>query len=262
MDNGGSRSSSTPMIIGIVGGVAPGDRFVPELGDRQRQLRQDRDGARHRSRADTGRGSSARVGERHGLEERRREVDAGGRRRGRGRVGAPRDREQPPGRRVRDDRRRRRRRQPRAVRRDDPARTTRSTTRRRGSTDIGLPGILRDYFSVSIGIGIWFCIAGGAVAIVAGVMAMVTQSSERPPTAEMPAGSIASSSAGIGCGVRHGGGRRIVDAPRGGRSGRRASGRRTSGRRASAAGREPPVAPDAAPASGVPAPEEDPPGTS
>lgn len=37
---------------------------------------------------------------------------------------------------------------------------------------IGLPGTLGDYFSFSIGIGIWLCIAGGVVAIAAGVMAM------------------------------------------------------------------------------------------
>ena len=46
-------------------------------------------------------------------------------------------------------------------------------------SNIGLPGTIRDYFSVSIGIGLWLCIAGGAAAIVAGIMAMATQSSER-----------------------------------------------------------------------------------
>jgi hypothetical protein len=40
---------------------------------------------------------------------------------------------------------------------------------------IGLPGELRDYFSISLGIGIWLCIVGGAVAIVAGIMAMTSQ---------------------------------------------------------------------------------------
>ena len=42
-------------------------------------------------------------------------------------------------------------------------------------TNIGLPGTIRDYFSVSLGIGIWLCIAGGAVAIVAGIMAMASR---------------------------------------------------------------------------------------
>ena len=39
----------------------------------------------------------------------------------------------------------------------------------------GLPGELRDYFSFSLGIGIWLCIAGGVVAIVAGIMAMMSR---------------------------------------------------------------------------------------
>ncbi|MGZ5213738.1 MAG: hypothetical protein ACXWXM_08505 [Actinomycetota bacterium] len=42
---------------------------------------------------------------------------------------------------------------------------------------LGLPGTLRDYFSLSLGIGIWLCIAGGVVAIVAGVMAMASRGS-------------------------------------------------------------------------------------
>jgi hypothetical protein len=40
---------------------------------------------------------------------------------------------------------------------------------------IGLPGELRDYFSISLGIGLYLCIAGGVVAIVAGIMAMMSQ---------------------------------------------------------------------------------------
>ena len=40
---------------------------------------------------------------------------------------------------------------------------------------VGLPGEVRDYFSFSLGIGIWLCIAGGVVAIVAGIMAMMSQ---------------------------------------------------------------------------------------
>ena len=54
---------------------------------------------------------------------------------------------------------------------------------------IGLPGELRDYFSISLGIGIWLCIAGGVVAVVAGIMAMMS----RQPAAAMagdPAGFV------------------------------------------------------------------------
>jgi len=54
---------------------------------------------------------------------------------------------------------------------------------------IGLPGELRDYFSISLGIGIWLCVAGGVVAIVAGIMAMMS----RQPVAAMagdPAGFV------------------------------------------------------------------------
>ena len=40
---------------------------------------------------------------------------------------------------------------------------------------IGLPGELRDYFSISLGIGIYLCIAGGVVAIIAGIMAMMSK---------------------------------------------------------------------------------------
>lgn len=39
---------------------------------------------------------------------------------------------------------------------------------------LGLPGMLRDYFTLSLGIGIWLCIAAGVVAIAAGVMAMAS----------------------------------------------------------------------------------------
>jgi hypothetical protein len=49
---------------------------------------------------------------------------------------------------------------------------------------IGLPGELRDYFSISLGIGIWLCVVGGLVAIVAGIMAMMSQQ----PVAAMAAG--------------------------------------------------------------------------
>lgn len=54
---------------------------------------------------------------------------------------------------------------------------------------IGLPGELRDYFSIALGIGIWLCVAGGVLAIVAGIMATMS----RIPTSAMtgdPAGFI------------------------------------------------------------------------
>jgi hypothetical protein len=47
---------------------------------------------------------------------------------------------------------------------------------------LGLPGTLRDYFSLSLGIGIWLCIAGGAIAIVSGVLAMTSQGPSIPAT--------------------------------------------------------------------------------
>lgn len=53
---------------------------------------------------------------------------------------------------------------------------------------IGLPGTLRDYFSLSIGIGIWLCIVGGVVAIVAGVMALTSGGSSVLATAGTPTG--------------------------------------------------------------------------
>jgi hypothetical protein len=47
-----------------------------------------------------------------------------------------------------------------------------------------LPGSLRQYFSVSIGVGLWLCIAGGVVAVVAGIIAMV----RRPPSVSATTG--------------------------------------------------------------------------
>jgi hypothetical protein len=67
---------------------------------------------------------------------------------------------------------------------------------------IGLPGVLREYFSLSLGIGIWLCIAGGAVAIVAGAMAIASRPSGVFATAGLPPGSTppqpAVSDAGFG----------------------------------------------------------------
>lgn len=53
---------------------------------------------------------------------------------------------------------------------------------------LGLPGTLRDYFSLSLGIGIWLCIAGGVLAIAAGLMAMVGRGSSVSVTAGTPTG--------------------------------------------------------------------------
>ena len=148
-------------------------------------------------------------------------------------------------------------------------------------TNIGLPGTIRDYFSVSIGIGLWLCIAGGAVAIVAGIMAMMSRAPSVSAAADVPMGSTPppppASDAGFGTAGVGGSLMPPVEV---------APARRASGRRAAPVAEppaaeprsdeppvaeppvaqppvaEPPVAPDAAPASGVPAPEEEPPGTS
>lgn len=40
-------------------------------------------------------------------------------------------------------------------------------------TGAALPGSLHSYVSVSIGIGVWLCVLGGVVAIIAGIIAMV-----------------------------------------------------------------------------------------
>ena len=49
-----------------------------------------------------------------------------------------------------------------------------------------LPGSLHTYVSVSIGIGIWSCVLGGVVAIVAGIMAMLRGAPSRSPM-DLPA---------------------------------------------------------------------------
>jgi hypothetical protein len=48
---------------------------------------------------------------------------------------------------------------------------------------LGLPGSLRDYVSLTLGVGIWLCIAAGAVAIAAGVMAVARRGSSMPAAA-------------------------------------------------------------------------------
>ncbi len=55
-----------------------------------------------------------------------------------------------------------------------------------------LPGSLRQYFSVSIDVGIWLCIAGGVAAVVAGIIAMVRRAPSiivTTSTGEDPSGS-------------------------------------------------------------------------
>jgi hypothetical protein len=56
-------------------------------------------------------------------------------------------------------------------------------------SNIGLPGTIRDYFSVSLGIGIWLCIVGGVVAIVAGIMAISSRAPSISATTDLPMGS-------------------------------------------------------------------------
>lgn len=53
---------------------------------------------------------------------------------------------------------------------------------------VALPGALREYLPVSIGIGIWLCVGGGAIAIVAGVMAMVSRAAGLSATTVTPTG--------------------------------------------------------------------------
>jgi hypothetical protein len=128
-------------------------------------------------------------------------------------------------------------------------------------SNIGLPGTIRDYFSVSLGIGIWLCIAGGAVAIVAGIMAMTS----RPPSiAAVDVGPVGTTSppppaSDAGFGTAGVGGSLMppaavepppVEPPP------------VEPPPVEPPPVEPPAAPDAAPAPAEPAPEEDPPGTS
>jgi hypothetical protein len=55
---------------------------------------------------------------------------------------------------------------------------------------IGLPGSLADYFSLSLGIGIWLCIAGGVLAVIAGIMAMLAPSPALDAGAQATSGFI------------------------------------------------------------------------
>ena len=162
-------------------------------------------------------------------------------------------------------------------------------------TNIGLPGTIRDYFSVSLGIGIWLCIAGGALAIVAGIMAMVSRAPSVSAAADVPMGSTPppppASDAGFGTAGVGGSLMPPVEvAPAGEPPAAEPPAAEPPVAEPPVAEppaaeppvaeppvveppvveppvaeppvAEPPAAPDAAPASGVPAPEEEPPGTS
>ncbi len=157
-------------------------------------------------------------------------------------------------------------------------------------SNIGLPGTIRDYFSVSLGIGIWLCIAGGVVAIVAGIMAMTSRAPSVAAAGVGPMGTTPppplASDAGFGTtGV---GGSLMPPAvvePVADESPavEPAAAEPPASEPAAAEppasepvaseppasepvaaeppAVEPPATPDAAPASGIPAPEEDPPGS-
>ena len=58
----------------------------------------------------------------------------------------------------------------------------------------GLPGNARDFFSVSLGIGIWMCVIGGIVAVVGAVMALASGE----PSAAAPAYPMAGMGSGFG----------------------------------------------------------------
>jgi hypothetical protein len=48
----------------------------------------------------------------------------------------------------------------------------------------GLPGQVSDFFSVSLGIGIWLCIIGGVVSVIGGIMAIVSGGANAPATVD------------------------------------------------------------------------------
>ncbi len=62
---------------------------------------------------------------------------------------------------------------------------------------VQLPGQLKDYLSISLGIGIWLCMIGGVVAIVGGIMAMIR--GDVAPAMEVgTAGAMAADDGGFG----------------------------------------------------------------
>jgi hypothetical protein len=65
----------------------------------------------------------------------------------------------------------------------------------KGLSALGLPGDVKSFFDVSIGIGIWVCVAGGLVALVAGIMVLANRS---PSAAMVPQ---TGSPMGMGTGV-------------------------------------------------------------
>lgn len=74
----------------------------------------------------------------------------------------------------------------------------------RAFTQAGLPGDVKSFFNVSIGIGIWICVIGGIAAIVAGLMVLMQKGQTAAPAAmgggtmgaTMGGGSMAPSGAG------------------------------------------------------------------
>jgi hypothetical protein len=137
-------------------------------------------------------------------------------------------------------------------------------------TNIGLPGTIRDYFSVSLGIGIWLCIAGGAIAIVAGIMAMASRAPSVAAAGVDPMGTTPppplASDAGFGTtGVGGSLMPPVVAEPPAAEPPLVEPPTPAPAAEPPTPAVEPPVlaspgTPDAAPTSGGPAPEEDPPG--
>jgi len=60
------------------------------------------------------------------------------------------------------------------------------------------PGILDKIFKVDLGIGIWLCVAGGALVVIGGVMLLMRGSAATPAIAGMPSGFAAPSDSGFG----------------------------------------------------------------
>jgi len=141
-------------------------------------------------------------------------------------------------------------------------------------SNIGLPGTIRDYFSVSLGIGIWLCIAGGAVAIVAGIMAMTSRAPSVAGTEVGPPGTTPSPPLASDAGTTGVGGSlmppAVIEPPAVEPLASQPPVAEPPVAEPPVAEppasqppvAEPPVALEAAPASGEPAPEEAPPGTS
>lgn len=64
-------------------------------------------------------------------------------------------------------------------------------------TAFGIPGDVKSFFDVSIGIGVWVCVIGGLVAIVGGVMSL----RGKPPAAAMSSGGAMGTGMGTSTGA-------------------------------------------------------------